>query len=321
MFMSGADQTQAELRLPSIKGALRFWWRALAWERLGGNLEAIRKEEAALFGSTDTGQAGVLMRLATSSGPLKAELADVNQSEWRPNTWRHYSGYGIVTRRTRTNPQAREQRNYLKAEQRFSVVMLSRSGDTLSQVDDALKLLGLLGGLGARSRNGWGSVTLEQLKEGAEKRVMWEAPKTTVALEEELRHYFQASQPIGSYTSLSRRARFALGPIFDHPEDAHEEVSELYKEFLGNMKGDREKRQRESFGLPRNIKLRSGRYDKKGIRRASGVFLHIHQFPDGKACPVVAVLPAQFLEVEREPEGGWNIAFDFLDYFKEEAHA
>ena len=34
MFMSGADQSQAELRTASIKGALRFWWRALAWERL-----------------------------------------------------------------------------------------------------------------------------------------------------------------------------------------------------------------------------------------------------------------------------------------------
>ena len=29
LFLGGADPNKAELRAPSIKGALRFWWRAL----------------------------------------------------------------------------------------------------------------------------------------------------------------------------------------------------------------------------------------------------------------------------------------------------
>ncbi|MBK9462163.1 MAG: type III-B CRISPR module RAMP protein Cmr1 [Sphingobacteriales bacterium] len=29
MFLSGANQDVPELRPPSIKGALRFWWRAM----------------------------------------------------------------------------------------------------------------------------------------------------------------------------------------------------------------------------------------------------------------------------------------------------
>ena len=34
MFIAGAEQDkEAELRLPSFKGALRFWWRALAYGR------------------------------------------------------------------------------------------------------------------------------------------------------------------------------------------------------------------------------------------------------------------------------------------------
>lgn len=28
MFLAGADPHSAELRVPSVKGALRFWWRA-----------------------------------------------------------------------------------------------------------------------------------------------------------------------------------------------------------------------------------------------------------------------------------------------------
>ena len=30
MFLGGANVNDAELRIPSIKGMLRFWWRA-AW--------------------------------------------------------------------------------------------------------------------------------------------------------------------------------------------------------------------------------------------------------------------------------------------------
>ena len=65
MFCGGADpERRAELRLPSFKGVLRFWWRALAWTRLDGDLGRIRREEDALFGSAGGGRSRVLMRLA-----------------------------------------------------------------------------------------------------------------------------------------------------------------------------------------------------------------------------------------------------------------
>ena len=35
MFCGGAEQ-QAEFRLASFKGLLRFWWRAFEWGRLQG---------------------------------------------------------------------------------------------------------------------------------------------------------------------------------------------------------------------------------------------------------------------------------------------
>ena len=69
LFCAGADPNRAELRLPSFKGALRFWWRALAWSRCGGDLEGIRRQEDALFGSASGGQSRLIMRLAPSSHP------------------------------------------------------------------------------------------------------------------------------------------------------------------------------------------------------------------------------------------------------------
>ena len=64
LFCAGADSTHSEIRLPSFKGVLRFWWRALAWSRCRADLEAIRRQEDALFGSAGGGQSCVSMRLA-----------------------------------------------------------------------------------------------------------------------------------------------------------------------------------------------------------------------------------------------------------------
>ena len=50
MFMAGADGTTPELRAPSIKGALRFWWRALNGHL---ELEELKKREGEIFGTAD----------------------------------------------------------------------------------------------------------------------------------------------------------------------------------------------------------------------------------------------------------------------------
>jgi len=44
LFMSGSERSQAELREASIKGVLRFWWRALALGRLK-SVEEVKKEK------------------------------------------------------------------------------------------------------------------------------------------------------------------------------------------------------------------------------------------------------------------------------------
>ena len=61
MFLGGADPLrEAELRVPSFKGALRFWWRAIMWSEVL-DLVRLRQCEAALFGSSEAGQSKVLI--------------------------------------------------------------------------------------------------------------------------------------------------------------------------------------------------------------------------------------------------------------------
>ena len=49
MFLAGADGMTPELRAPSIKGALRFWWRAMNGDL---SLEELKRREAEIFGGT-----------------------------------------------------------------------------------------------------------------------------------------------------------------------------------------------------------------------------------------------------------------------------
>ncbi|MEI6043220.1 MAG: type III-B CRISPR module RAMP protein Cmr1 [Chloroflexota bacterium] len=61
-FMHGADpKNSAELRPPSIKGVMRYWFRALAGAYYPTN--KLKEYEADIFGSTDTG-AKLIVRIA-----------------------------------------------------------------------------------------------------------------------------------------------------------------------------------------------------------------------------------------------------------------
>jgi CRISPR-associated protein Cmr1 len=53
MFLSGADQSIPELRPPSIKGAMRFWWRAMNGHL---SLEDLKRQESLIFGGTEPAQ-------------------------------------------------------------------------------------------------------------------------------------------------------------------------------------------------------------------------------------------------------------------------
>lgn len=220
MFLSGADQSRAELRLPSIKGALRFWWRALAWERLG-DLDTVRQEEAQLFGSTDTGQAGVLMRLSPAQA-LEIAKGKVLQDNGRTvGDGARYLGYGVMeafaSSKKGTQP-GQLTRACLAAPFTFTLQLSFKASVSQAQRDSivkAFKLLGLIGALGSKARKGYGSLVLTALSgEG----VTWRPPQTLQELRDVL-EVFRATRSDPPYTALSHQSRFVLieGGASDSP--------------------------------------------------------------------------------------------------------
>lgn len=73
MFLSGVDQTACELRAPTLRGAMRYWYRALLGGQ-GKSLAEMKKLEASVFGATDLASPVVvrLDGLKLSKDPIRA---------------------------------------------------------------------------------------------------------------------------------------------------------------------------------------------------------------------------------------------------------
>ena len=341
MFCGGAEpETNAELRLSSFKGVLRFWWRALAWSRCDGDSRRIRESADALFGSAGGGQSRVLIRLA--SGPLpqsvnKGEILSVSPSiRGTVGEGARYLGYGVMKAFGKQGGQV--ERACLRSPFEFTVLMRIREHELnederkrqLASLTDALICLGTMGGMGAKSRKGYGSLVLQSMTVNGEQR--WCAPQTVAELRDacaELRHNHNAAgQP--EYTAFSGQARQILvssdnkeplglldlvgrefmryrswghnGMVLDQGSEKNfEDDHDLMKSKMP----DRHPR-RIAFGLPHNYGKRRheqvGPHDQKLDRRASPLFIHIHACGDTPVA-VLSFLPARFL-----PEGRSTIS-------------
>lgn len=350
MFCAGADQQSAELRLSSFKGALRFWWRSLMWGKVGDHRE-LRDEEAALFGASDSrfGQSKVQMRVVSK------ELAQVEKPravfEQGKLAGAHYLGYGVMeafaSRRKGTKAgqltRAMIPSGSFTIECRF--LPFAKHEET-ELVRKALILLGTVGGLGSKSRKGFGSLTLTELQQDGSPIALPESPQ------ERLRELLpERSESLPTWTAWSRLSRVIAVRAANASSPTHlldligrEQVhfrswgrdgKVLGRDSERNFPHDHDlsKGQRApfdyplriAFGLPHNY----GKGDSAQVRptmhdrRASALFIHVHQTREkGRPVAILAFLPAQFLPAgERLRAFGREVALNVDDSFWFPVHA
>jgi CRISPR-associated protein Cmr1 len=165
-FMGDGDgKSSFAIRPPSIKGLLRFWWRAAAWARFRASAEtdaaalrALHAREAHLFGQA----------AHEGGGGQGVFLLDVEQDNFEPLSDKR--GRGIAA--ARYLPYLLGQGlwgapEHLKKdplrEGSFSVHCTIKRGvpvEDTREIARALWFFGAFGGIGARTRRGWGSVSL-----------------------------------------------------------------------------------------------------------------------------------------------------------------
>jgi CRISPR-associated protein Cmr1 len=168
MFIGGGTPEEVDLRPPSIKGALRFWWRALQWgqclqeseQNQSEALKLLHELEAELFGAAvkdeKYGQGLFMIKIK------KIENKGI-ESAWPRNNKDDaaYLGYGLDKTKDAPHRQA-------IPPTQFSLCLGLKKQITdiqKQQLKQSLMFWGFLGGLGSRARRGFGSVSLTKLDE------------------------------------------------------------------------------------------------------------------------------------------------------------
>lgn len=359
LFAGGADQQKsAELRTSAFKGVLRFWYRAVALPYCNGNWHKVREQEKELFGSTK-GQASFMLKLQVKH---KVDEVPPNQ-EWA-GAGSTYLGYGLI----KPGKTGITTRPYIEKGPWFTATLAMPKRMQEMDIDGlkrALKALGLFGGMGSRSRKGFGSLALESLLE--DDREIWTAPKNDEELGSKIQELFSGvglNDILPEYSAFSGQSRVT---IYRTKEiDSLDLLDEVGREMVryrsygqkrGNKRvilvneepeqifsddhdliwaiaqGDDRKLhpRRVVFGLPHNYRI-SGKtvsvLPSKNQRRASPLFIHIHQLTGG-CCAVFTLLPARFLpqydnvkmavsrgnKVFVAPNVDYKVINDFIDRF------
>ncbi|TVR83506.1 MAG: type III-B CRISPR module RAMP protein Cmr1 [Rhodospirillales bacterium] len=337
LFLGGAQpEADAEtVRPPSVKGALRFWWRALAWSRLAGNLAEIRNEEARLFGSPAGarvgGQASFFLRFLrarspTAPPPLPLGTVLKHGDGSVVGAGARYLGYGLMEafpNRKKGTEAGQLSRPCLWPAAEIAVEFISREPLDPGIVE-AVKLMGLLGGLGSRTRRGWGSLSLLSL-EGAEQS--WRAPRGPASYKQALLDVIGNGRQCDReplYSAIWRKTRIDIVGEGTDPLRLLNTVGEemvCYRSWghngkvLGNKQSEQNfkddhdwfkaseksteiadgRPRRFIFGIPHNYSNKFGVTAQQFDRRASPLLIHVHRLADASYIAILTILYSDFL--------------------------
>lgn len=151
LFLGGAYSEQAELRPPSIKGALRFWARAIAkhwiWENEKEDHQRLLKFDEELFGGVKMHQKKSLVSVEVRHGPLDIiKGGDLNEF----GEGVKYLLYSLAVHN--------KDKEGFKSEFPFDVTLRSKDQTALNKAIAAFWVLTYFGALGTRARRGAGAL-------------------------------------------------------------------------------------------------------------------------------------------------------------------
>lgn len=156
MFLAGADGWTPELRVPSIKGAMRFWWRACHGEKAIGDLQ---NDEMQIFGGVK-GQKAIRSKVALKVNYDRIKLTELkvwNTMKFSDSTTDilNYMSYGTW------GASKEKSRGFIGEGFEFKIQL--RLSDELNhsqalEIKKAIELWISFGNLGMKMRNGFGTI-------------------------------------------------------------------------------------------------------------------------------------------------------------------
>lgn len=278
MFLAGADGKRAELRAPSLKGALRFWWRALNGHL---SLPQLKSRESLIFGGTGEreGKSKVTVWLEADKINKSKDNLRVKGKNYPVNIL-EYLAFGTF------------EREYITPEQPFLINLkyshyLAKEEGLKKEVLKSLSLLSLFGGLGARSRNGYGCFKINNMnfKEvfGTENKDLKTIFSTVL----------RNVNKIAGYTAFSNEARlFQTKMTFSSWDGALACLGTAYRKARESLEKQHVYKKRQYIATPIVVK---GEHDPFLERRhAKPYFLSVQKDDAGKYIGTILFLPYSY---------------------------
>lgn len=169
-FCAGAEQDNAEIRAPSIRGQLRWWFRVI-----GGNA----KDESAIFGAVaaDEGcrSSALMLRVVgfKSGPPWKPPVIDQNKAE---NYVWHFASVSGTTAKGKTGPRW-STAGVVPPQSAFTLHLIwqrSISSSQMALFDASLHAFLALGAIGLRATRGLGAFFCKEARSLEEQRADFE---------------------------------------------------------------------------------------------------------------------------------------------------
>jgi CRISPR-associated protein Cmr1 len=271
LFLGGADPKRAELRAPPIKAAMRFWWRAMNAEK---DIKKMSAAEADIFGSTDR-KAVVNIRIENvNSKPVLKDLPPGKMMPVEGKPYKtsiiNYLSYGLFEHKKAVgNVYIKEHiepmtcfRMIITFPKRFEVDILQ-----------TMKAMISFGGIGARSRNGFGSIYCNVL----------------------IDHALAKTGDLKSFTSFSRESiLFDKFRVYDKWEDALSEIGEVYRNARLRLERKHIWNKRKFIAMPIEAQRENIPESIRHGRHAKPYFLHVNKTHEGKYRGQILFLPYQY---------------------------
>ncbi len=325
LFLGGADpRGQPELRAASLRGALRFWLRALLDGILGDKPDEIFRHESQVFGSTD------------HASPVVVQLSHLNLSKvGYSQLSRNRRGIGYLFFGARQFGNEPERQAILTNDSKFTCTFRLLAGQDMKALQAtyaALWLLTHLGGLGMRSRKGGGNLrvvstdwsdpslpplvvqaqTPEQLQkalqDGLHKLRKWAAEtfNGSLSLTFQAKPAFDVLHPDWCSISVINREFNDWAEALDAFGQAMQQFRNRRQPDYNNVKavlqgsGQLQPVQRAAFGLPivfyfRSLKKRATLEGGEHDRRASPLIVRVTKLASGKCVLVLTHFRSLFL--------------------------
>jgi len=303
LFLGGTDSQTPELRPPSIKGMMRFWWRAVKGL---SNITELQKEEAEIFGNTEK-KSPVRLKINLISEVKKDSLRN-SGIDLREK----YQGLGYLL--YSTFMQANRQRGYYDVGTKLNITLSSSDDhiDKLRHCAAALWVAVYFGGLGTRARRGGGNLSVINIQDDnfIIKDLSFipdQSIKTKVEMKQWIKNNFLMVKNIigkagsaNSYSTLLNSKIYLLDGQSDYKE-ALNLIGERYKRYRSEVK--RDIFAGPNFGFPvmhKGFRMRIISYENNNRfseRRSSSLIFKVIKVSNDLFFPVIVLLSGDLLPV------------------------